>query len=130
MKFSLDKQEKYTVFRLQEDNLNSLIAPAIKAELVKLFEEDVPNFILDLSDVKFVDSSGLSAILTGHRLWEDGGSFVLTNVTASNVQRLIEISKLDDIFTIIPTLDEAIEYVFMEDIQRELSAEEEEEENK
>ena len=125
MKYSIDKQEKYAVFTLHEENLNSILAPMLKTEFKVLNEEGLPNFILDLSDVKFVDSSGLSAILTAKRLWEDVGSFVITGVINSNVKKLIEISKLDSVLTIIPTVDESIDYIFMEEIERELSEEEE-----
>ncbi len=124
MKYSIDKQEKYAVFTLHEDNLNSILAPMLKTEFKVLNEEGLPNFILDLSDVKFVDSSGLSAILTAKRLWEDVGSFIITGVNNSNVKKLIEISKLDSVLTIIPTVDESIDYIFMEEIERELSEEE------
>ena len=81
------------------------------------------NLILDLSDVKYVDSSGLSAILTANRLWKDYGCFVLTGANHPAVKKLIEISRLESILTIIPTSEEAIEYVFMEDIEKELTAE-------
>ena len=30
MKYSIDKQEKYAVFTLQEDNLNSLLANSVE----------------------------------------------------------------------------------------------------
>jgi anti-sigma B factor antagonist len=76
-----------------------------------------------LSHVKFVDSSGLSAILTGHRLWKDAGSFVIAGKLNPMVTKLIEISRLDTILTIVPTLSEAVDYVKMEEIERELKAE-------
>ena len=128
MKYNVDKNEKYTVFTLQEKNLNSLRAPDLKSEFVILVNEGVENMILDLSEVSYVDSSGLSAILTADRLWKSIVSFILTGLDHPNVKKLIEISRLDSILTIIPTLEESIEYVFMEAIERELSAEESEDE--
>lgn len=122
MKFAIDKQEKYTIFSVQEDNLNSLIAPDVKSEIVILFNEGIKNLIFDLSHVAYVDSSGLSAILTADRLWKDLGSFVLTGVNHPAVKKLIEISRLDTVLTIVPTVEEAIDYVFMEEIERELDA--------
>ena len=126
MKFSLDKQEHFAVFSLEEENLNSLISPKLKSEFIFLRQEGVPNLILDLDKVKYVDSSGLSSILTANRIWKDFGSFVLTGINHEPVKNLIEISKLDSILTIIPTLDESIDYVMMEEIERELQKEEEE----
>ncbi len=125
MKFSVDKQEKYTVMTLQEENLNSLVAPNVKSEFVILRNEGTPNFILNLSEVKFVDSSGLSAILTANRLWKDIGTFVLTGATNPHVRKLIEISRLETVLTIIPTLSESVDYIFMDEIEKELDGEEE-----
>lgn len=124
MKYSVDKQEKYTVLRLEEENLNSLVAPVLKSELVILSNEGVRNLILDLSGVQFVDSSGLSAILTANRLWSEDKSFLIGGQLQPGVQRLFEISRLDTVLTMVPTIDEAVDYVFMEEIERELNSQE------
>jgi anti-anti-sigma factor len=120
MKYSVDKQDKYVVFSVQEENLNAFIAPNLKSEFVILKNEGVINLILDLSAVKYVDSSGLSAILTANRLWGEEGVFVLTGVLSKSVKDLIEISRLENILTIIPTVSESIDYIFMEEIEKEL----------
>jgi anti-sigma B factor antagonist len=123
MKFSTDKNDRYTVFSLLEDNLNSLNAPNLKSEFVLLNNEGVTNLIFDLSATKFVDSSGLSAILTANRLWKDEGSFILTGINHIAVKKLIEISRLDSILTIVPTVQESIDYAMMEELEREINRE-------
>lgn len=110
---------------LQEENMNSVVAPNLKSELVILSNEGVPNLILDLSEVKYVDSSGLSAILTANRLWKNIGSFVLTGIKHDTVRRLIEISRLDSMITILPTVEESKDYILMEEIERTLKADKE-----
>ncbi|MCO6463895.1 MAG: STAS domain-containing protein [Saprospiraceae bacterium] len=127
MKFTIDKQEKYTLFRLDEENLNSLLAPDLKSEFVLLNNEGVRNLIFDMSNIKYVDSSGLSAILTANRLWKDYGCFVVTGATHSSVKKLIEISRLEAILNIVPTIEESIEFVFMDEIENEMMREGEEE---
>ena len=124
MKYSIDKGEKYAVLKLEEENLNSVVAPSLKSEFVFLANEGVLNMILDLSGVKFVDSSGLSAILTADRLWKNLGSFVLTGIEHESVKKLIEISRLNTVLTIIPTVAESIDYVYMEIIEQSLDEEE------
>ncbi len=123
MKFTLDKQDNYCVLSLDEENLNSLIAPDLKSEFVFLRNEGVRNLIFDLSQVKYVDSSGLSAILTANRLWKDYGSYVITGIAHPSVEKLIKISRLDTILAIIPTVTESIDYVFMEDAERTIDSE-------
>ena len=124
MKFTTDKKEKYTMLALQEENLNSLIAPDLKSEFVFLRNEGVRNLILDLTEVSYVDSSGLSAILTANRIWKGYGTFVLTGINSPSVEKLIKISRLETILTIIPTPQESIDYIFMEEIEKELEGEE------
>jgi hypothetical protein len=67
----------------------------------------------------------LSAILTGHRLWKDNGAFVIAGQIQPMVNKLIEISRLQTILVMIPTVSEAIDYVLMEELERELQGEEE-----
>ncbi|MEO1262123.1 MAG: STAS domain-containing protein [Bacteroidota bacterium] len=123
MKYSIDKKENYAVMELQEENLNSLVAPDLKSELVILSNKGIENLILDLSKVKYVDSSGLSSILTANRLWKSLGTFVLTGVVHDPVRKLIEISRLDSVLTIIPTVSESIDFIIMEVLEKDLKAE-------
>lgn len=105
---------------LDEENLNSVIAPDLKSEFVIFRNEGIPNFILDLSNVKYVDSSGLSAILTGNRLWKRFGAFVITGIEHPAVEKLLKISRLETILTVLPTASEAIDFVYMETLERDL----------
>lgn len=109
---------------LQEENLNSVVSPNLKSELVILSNEGIPSLILDLSDVKYVDSSGLSAILTANRLWKNIGTFVLTGVRHDTVRKLIEISRLDSVLTILPTLEESKDFILLDEIERTLKVKE------
>ena len=120
MKFSIDKKEKYSVFKLEEDKLLSLNAPKLKSEFVLLNAEGIRNIIVDLTNVNYIDSSGLSAILIGNRLCKDAqGVFVLTNLN-EGVNKLIKISQLDSILNVIPTIEESADFVLMEELEKEL----------
>ena len=120
MKFSIDKRERFCVLKIDEEKLLSNFAPLLKSELVMLHTEGFKNVILDLSPVQFVDSSGLSALLVGNRLSkESGGTFVLTNLN-THIQKLVKISQLESILNIVPTLAESIDFVMMEELDRDL----------
>jgi len=109
MKYTIDKKKNHVVFQLNEDNLNSFISPDLKSEFIILRNEGVKNLILDMSEVKYVDSSGLSSILTANRLWKGQGNFILSSINYDPVKRLIEISRLDSILTIVHSNEDAIE---------------------
>lgn len=125
MKYSIDKRDRLAILTVNEENLNSIVAPTLKSDLVIMRNEGLENLVVDLSEVKYIDSSGLSAILTGNRLWKDYGAFLLSGVKHPAVRKLIEISRLDSVLTIIPTAEEAKEYVYMLELEKELSGEEE-----
>ena len=123
MKFSVDKHEKYILIKLDENKLNSLVSPQLKSELILTNTEGQRNIILDMSGVKYADSSGLSSLLVGHRLCKNaGGVFILTGINDA-VSRLLTISQLDTVITIVPKIEEAIDLIFMEEIEKELRKE-------
>lgn len=123
MKFTVDKHEKYVLIKLNENKLNSLISPQLKSELILTNTEGQRNIILDLSNVKYSDSSGLSSLLVGHRICKNAeGTFILTGIN-ENIARLITISQLENILTIVGTVDEGIDLIFMEEIEKELKRE-------
>jgi anti-sigma B factor antagonist len=120
MKYTIDKQEKYCIFKLNEEKLDSTLAPNFKSELITLNAEGVKNVILDLSEVRYSDSSGLSAFLIGNRLFtEAGGLFVLAGVN-DHVLKLLSISQLDSVLNILPTVEEGVDAIFMNEIENEL----------
>jgi anti-anti-sigma factor len=120
MKFSIDKRDRFCVLKVDEEKLLSNFAPQLKSELVMLHTEGFKNIILDLANVQFVDSSGLSALLVGNRLSKEaGGTFVLTNLN-THIQKLVKISQLESILNIVPSLSESVDFVMMEELDRDL----------
>jgi anti-sigma B factor antagonist len=123
MKFTVDKHEKYVLLKLNESKLNSLVTPQLKSELILINTEGQRNIIMDLSQIKFADSSGLSSLLVGHRLCKNAsGVFILVGLNEP-VSRLISISQLDSVLSIVPTTEEAIDLVFMEEVEKQLKKE-------
>ncbi|MDN5199721.1 STAS domain-containing protein [Fulvivirgaceae bacterium BMA10] len=124
MKYSVEKEEKYCLFKLNESKLDSTLAPALKSEFITIHAEGVKNIILDMSEVKYSDSSGLSALLVGNRLFsENEGVFIITAPT-DHVMKLIKISQLDKVLNILPTVEESVDAVFMNEIEKDLNQEE------
>lgn len=120
MKYSVDKQEKYCLIKLSEEKLDSTLAPDFKSEILTMHAEGFRNLIIDLTEVKYVDSSGLSALLVGNRVCtESNGDFILSGIN-EHVQKLISISQLDKILNILPTVEEAVDHVYMSEIERDL----------
>jgi len=107
MEFKIDKFENHTLIKVLEEKLDTHIAPTLKSELVLVSGNGEKNIILDLSNCRYCDSSGLSAILVANRLCKNAsGTFVLTGLNDA-VERLITISQLDTVLNIADSLDQA-----------------------
>ena len=106
-KFQIIKRDFYTLIKIQDEKLDTFLAPSLKSELVLLASNREKNIIMDLSEVKYCDSSGLSAILVANRLSKNSnGTFVVVGLQPA-VERLINISQLDTILNIADTVEEA-----------------------
>ena len=120
--FEYNKFETHSILKISEKMLDSTVSPELKAQFTTLHGENVKYLIVDLSGVQYIDSSGLSAFLIGNRLFSDAGAFVLFGVT-DHVMKLITISQLEKVITILPSKEEAVDYVFMTEIQKGMQSE-------
>jgi len=107
--------------KLHEQKLNTLIAAELKSELLLLNTQGFNNIILDLSESLYCDSSGLSAILVGNRLCRNSnGAFVITGLS-DTVKKLIQISQLDQVLNIKANIQEAVEFVISDELERNIN---------
>ena len=124
MKYSIDKQEHYNLIQINEDKLDTIVAPELKSEFVKINAEGVKNVVLDLSSVKYIDSSGLSSVLVANRLCDNSnGKLIITGVT-DHVMKLLKISQLDSVLTLLKTIEEARDSIFMNEIEQGIKEDE------
>jgi anti-anti-sigma factor len=100
MKFEIQKDDTTTIVTLKERKLDSSIASELKGEFLLICKPAVETLVLNLADVEFCDSSGLSALLIAERkMKEHGGRVRLTHVH-KKVLSLLKISMLDRVFEI------------------------------
>lgn len=109
MNFETIQTNQETVVISKVDKLDASNAAELKSILVLLNKNGVNNLVIDMSQTKYCDSSGLSAILTANRLCKDtNGQFALCGLQQT-VKKLIEISQLDRVLTITEDRSSAIE---------------------
>ena len=107
MDFEIKKFTDYTIVKVMVEKLDTNNAPTLKTELIAVNAKGEKNFVLDVSECEYCDSSGLSAILVGNRLCEDAmGTFILTGLQR-DFEQIIRISMLHTVLVITRTVDEA-----------------------
>lgn len=120
MKYNITKGEKYTIFKIEEDRLDAVVSPEVKSHMIIFKSEGIRNIILDLQEVKYADSSGLSAILTANRVCKEQNGILLLSNVSEQVQKLMEITQLHRVIELIATNEEAIDRVFLHEVENDL----------
>lgn len=118
--YTIEQKDKYTLVTINEEKLTAKVAPELKTEMVLLNSLGTKNIIFDLDKTSYCDSSGLSVILVANRISkENNGVLVVCNLKPA-VSKLIDISQLTSVLNITPTLNEAIDFVFMDELEKGL----------
>jgi len=118
--YEIEKKDNFTLITLKEEKFTARIAPDLKTELVLMNSQGVKNIIIDLEASSYCDSSGLSVILVANRICkEKNGCLVICNLQSA-VSKLIEISQLSNVLNITPTYEEAVDFLFMDELERGL----------
>ena len=65
-----------------------------------------PRVVVDLTDVEFMDSSGLGALVGGWQVTRDKGEFRIAGANPV-VQRVFSITGMEDVFQLFPTVEDA-----------------------
>ncbi len=108
--FELKRTDDIAIFRLNEKRFDAAIAGLVKGEFtILLHTDDVNKLVIDLEEVEYCDSSGLSAILLAYRILQAEEGQIRLAAPTKNVRSLIEISQLDRILPLTETVDAAIE---------------------
>lgn len=107
MNFKITQEKSFSIVQSGVEKLDATNATELKGELLVLNKQGVNNIILDLSQTRYCDSSGLSAILTANRLCKDTNGLLVICGLQTNVSKMIGIAQLDKVLSISEKLDEA-----------------------
>jgi len=84
------------------------VSPTITAALNEVIDKKPERLVVDLSEVSYIDSAGLAALIQAMQRVEGyGGKFMLSGLQET-VRSIFEISRLDQVFQIFPDTDAAL----------------------
>lgn len=109
MNFTIEQKDRAAIFRPQEARLDSMLAPELKAEFLILAQPDVETLVIDLTDVQYIDSAGLSALLLARRQQTSHDGDVRLVGVSDDVRSLLELTQLNRVFPIYDTPQQAID---------------------
>lgn len=94
------------VLAVKDRRVDARGAPALKERIAEFVSAGSEWIVLDLSDVEFIDSSGLGAIVSALKLLGRRGDIVIAG-SREPVAALFSLTRMDKVFRMFPTADEA-----------------------
>lgn len=107
MKLTQQQLNGFSILYIKEERIDAHNSGDLKQYIIDMIEEGEINIVVQLQEVKFVDSSGLGALLAGYKhAAAKAGKLVLSNMQ-QQVLSMFELTRLNRVFEIYSDLDEA-----------------------
>ena len=104
----IEEKESAVLIEVKEERLDAHNSGEFKGQMINLFEEGKNNLVVDLQEVRFVDSSGLGALVSGFKnASARSGNLKLCGLQPQ-VKWMFELTRLHRVFEIFPGTDEAL----------------------
>lgn len=107
MDINVEKEGAIAVVGVSGD-VEAATAPALRDSLDTLLGDGYQQFIIDLDNVPFMDSSGLATLVQLFKRVRIGNGDVRLCSIQPPVQRIFELTRLDRVFDIFPGRSEAL----------------------
>jgi anti-sigma B factor antagonist len=109
MNLQTEETKGIAIIRVKEDRLDAHNANDLKSELLRCFDTGKKEILIDLQDVRFIDSSGLGALVSGFKnAITHQGSLKLASLQPQ-VRSMFELTRLHRVFDIFPSAAEVLE---------------------
>jgi anti-sigma B factor antagonist len=96
------------LIEVREERLDAHNSGELKTQMLNLFEEGKNNIVVDLHEVRFVDSSGLGALVSGFKnASARNGNLKLCGLQPQ-VKSMFELTRLHRVFEIFPGVEDTL----------------------
>ncbi|ORJ61532.1 anti-sigma factor antagonist [Geothermobacter hydrogeniphilus] len=104
----IEEKDNVVLIQVKEERLDAHNSGELKNQMLNLFEEGKNNLVVNLVDVRFVDSSGLGSLVSGFKnASARNGSLKLCGLQPQ-VKSMFELTRLHRVFEIFPDSEEAL----------------------
>lgn len=105
--FNISKENGFIHVRLEGNLINKQQVEGLVAELDFYYNEGINKIIIDLSDMQYMNSTGLSILINIFtKTRSKGGEVILINIP-DKINKLLIITKLNSIFNIENSVEDA-----------------------
>ncbi|MBN8822434.1 MULTISPECIES: STAS domain-containing protein [unclassified Spirosoma] len=122
MNYSIEKNEQYALIRLTETIFGEAITTDFETLSRNLFREGYSNIIIDTAAVQSIDPAGVSTIRKISRQCTNEQGLLIVVTKNDDLISFLDTARLSDL-TILPTVEEAIDAVFMNELENDFRSE-------
>ncbi len=108
MNIKIDEQGTTVLIEVKEERLDAHNSSELKTQMLSLFDEGKNNLVIDLQDVRFVDSSGLGSLVSGFKNASARNGTLKLSGLQPQVKSMFELTRLHRVFEIFPGTEEAL----------------------
>ncbi len=109
MNYKTEAKGDIMVIYVREERLDAHNSDELKSEMQRLFAEGNKNILVDLKDVRFIDSSGLGALVSGFKNAISHQGNLKLSTLQPQVKSMFELTRLHRVFEIFASSSEALE---------------------
>ncbi len=108
MKFSSEVKDNVLIIRLEGDLIGENDGAAVLGKATDAILENILKCVIDISKLRYINSSGIGVLITILTKFRNKGGEVFLLNPSESVQKLLVITKLNAIFQIAKTEEEAL----------------------
>jgi anti-sigma B factor antagonist len=109
MNLTVEEKKEVVVIYVKEERLDAHNSGELKVEMQRLFEGGKKNILVDLKDVRFIDSSGLGALVSGFKNAISHQGNLKLSTLQPQVKSMFELTRLHRVFEIFASTSEALD---------------------
>ncbi len=108
MNLSIEQIQDTTVININEERLDAHNSSDLKLEVQRLYESGKKNLLIDMKDVRFIDSSGLGALVSGFKNATSNQGTLKLSSLQPQVKSMFELTRLHRVFEIFASAADAV----------------------
>jgi len=109
MNLNLEKINGVSVLFVREERIDAHNSSELKEALLHMIEQGDVSIIVQLEQVRFIDSSGLGALLSGYKNAAAKSGKLALACCKQQVLSMFELTRLNRVFEIYADLNEAFD---------------------
>lgn len=111
MELEVKQKDKILTVKPLDKSIEAANSRDFKSKLIDLINQGQHSIILNLSQIEFMDSSGLGSLISILKLLASHQGNIILCETQEPVKRIFTLTRLNQVFSLYPSEEEAFKFL-------------------